>query len=84
MIVSDNTIEAENLGDFCRIMDKKRPNVPKRMAKNYLKKPRRALDFTANFATAAASKNLKKVMSTLPELITFHSTGKGLYLCKIV
>ena len=84
MTVSDNTIEAENLGDFCRIVGKKGPNVSKRMAKNYLRKPRRALDYTANFATAAASKNLKNVMSTLPGLITFYNTGKGLYLCKIV
>ena len=35
-------------------------------------------------ATAAASRNAKKVMSTLLELITFYNTGKGLYLGKCV
>ena len=50
------------------------------MAKNVLKNPSRALDVTANFATAAASRNPKTVMKSLPELITFSNTEKGLYL----
>ena len=54
------------------------------MAKNVLKNPTRALDFTANIATAAASRNPKNVMSTLPELITFYNTGKRIYLGKFV
>ena len=54
------------------------------MAKIVLKNPARALDITANIATAAASRNPKNVMSTLPELITFYNTGKGLYLGKFV
>ena len=54
------------------------------MAKNVLKNPTRALDITANIATAAASRNPKNVMSTLPELITFYNTGIGFYLGKFV
>ena len=54
------------------------------MAKSLLKNPSRALDITTNIATAAASRNPKNVTSTLPELITFYNTGKGLYLGKFV
>ena len=84
MIVSDNVIQAEGLGDFFKNLGKKGLNVSKKMAKNVLKNPSRALDITANIATAAASRNPKNVMSTLPELITFYNTGKGLYLGKFV
>ena len=80
MIVSDNTIKAEGLGDFFKNLGKKGLNVSKKMAKNVLKNPSRALDITANNATAAASRNPKNVMKSLPELITFYNTGKGLYL----
>ena len=79
MIVSDNTIQAEGLGDFFKNLGKKGLNVSKKMAKNVPKNPTRALDITANIATAAASRNPKIVMSTLPELITFYHTGEGLY-----
>ena len=71
MIVSDNTIQAEGLGDFFKNLGEKSLNVSKKMAKNVLKNPSRALDITANIATAAASRNPKNVMSNLPELITF-------------
>ena len=54
------------------------------MAKNVLSNPGRALDLTAKIATAAASRNSKQALSTLPELITFYNTGKGLYLGKFV
>ena len=54
------------------------------MAKNVTKKPSRALDITANIATAAASRNYKKEMKILPELIKFFNTGRGLYLGKFV
>ena len=80
MIVSDNTIKAEGLGDFFKNLGKKGLNVSKKMAKNVLKNPSRALDITANIAIAAASRNPKNVMKSLPELITFYNTGKGLYL----
>ena len=84
MIVSDNVIQAEGLGDFFKQLGKKRPNVSRKMAKNVLSNPARALDLTAKYATAAASRNSKQALSTLPELITFYNTGKGLYLGKFV
>ena len=54
------------------------------MAKNVLKDPSRALDITANFATAAASRNPKNVMKSLPEILFFYNTGKGFHLGKFV
>ena len=84
MTVSNNTIKAKGLGDVFKNLGKRGLNVSKKMAKNVLKNPSRALDITANFATAAASRNPKNVMKSLPELITFYKTGKGLYLGKIV
>ena len=80
MVVSDNTIEAEGLGDFFKNLGKKGLNVSKKMAKNVLSNPGRAIDLTAKIATAAASRNSKQALSTLPELITFYNTGRGLYL----
>ena len=80
MIVSDNVIQAEGLGDFFKNLGKKGLNASKKMAKNVLSNPGRAIDLTAKIATAAASRNSKQALSTLPELITFYHTGKGLYL----
>ena len=84
MTVSDDTIKAEGLGNFFKNLGKKGLNVSKRMAKNVLSNPGRALDLTAKKTTAAASRNSKQALSTLPELITFYNTGKGLYLGKFV
>ena len=84
MIVSDNVIQAESLGNFFRNQNKKGLNLSKKLAKNVLSNPGRALDLTAKKATAAASRNSKQALSTLPELITFYNTGKGLYLGKFV
>ena len=84
MTVIDNTIKAEGLGDFYRNLGIKGINVSKKMAKNVLSNHGRALNLTAKIATAAASKNTKQALSTLPELITFCNTGKGLYIGKIV
>ena len=84
MTISDNTIEAEGLSDFFKNLGKKGLNVSKKMAKIVLSNPGRALDLTAKTATAAASRNSKQALSTLPELITFYNTGKGLYLGKFV
>ena len=80
IIVSDNVIQAEGLGDFFKNLGKKGLNASKKMAKNVLSNPGRALDLTAKIATAAASRNSKQALSTLPELISFYHTGKGLYL----
>ena len=80
MIVSDNVIQAEGLGDFFKNLGKKGLNVSKKMAKNVLKNPGRALEIGANVGTAFASRNPKAALSTLPEVINFYHTGKGLYL----
>ena len=84
MIVSDNVIQAERLGSFFKNLGKTGLNISKTMAKNVLSNPGRALDLTAKIATAAASRNSKQALSTLPELITIYNTGKGLYLGKFV
>ena len=84
MIVSDNVVQAEGLGDIFKHLGKKGLNVSEEIAKNVLSNPGRALDLTAKIATAAASRNSKQALSTLPELITFYNTGKGLCLGKFV
>ena len=84
MIVPDNVIQAEGLGDFFKNLGKKGLKVSKKMAKNVLSNPGRTLDITAKIATAAASRNSKQALSTLPELITFYNTGKCFYLGKFV
>ena len=84
MIVSDNTIKAERLGDFLKNLGKISAKAGKKLAKNVLSNPGRALDLTAKKATAAATKNPKAGLSTLPEVINFYHTGKGLYLGKFV
>ena len=81
MTVSDNTIPAEGLCEFFKNPGKKGISVSKKMAKNVLSNPGRALDLTANIATAAVSRNVTK---TLPQLITFCNTGKLLYLDKFL
>ena len=43
------------------------------MSKNLISNPGRALVLTAKLATAAASRNSKQALSTLPELITFFT-----------
>ena len=59
MIVSDNTIKAESFGDFSKNLGKKGLKMSKKMTKNVLSYPGRALDLTAKTATAAASQNSK-------------------------
>ena len=54
------------------------------MEKTSLRNPGRALDITKNIATAAPSRIPKILLSTLPEVIKFYRTGKGLYLGKVV
>ena len=50
----------------------------KELATNVLKNPARALEISANVATATASRNPKAALSTLPEVINLYHTGKGL------
>ena len=80
MTVSDNTIKAEGLGDFFKNLGKKGLNASKKMAKNVLKNPGRALEIGANVGSAFASRSPKAALSSLPEVSNFYHTGKGLYL----
>ena len=66
MIVSNNTIEVEGLGDFFNFLGKKGLNVSKKMPKNVLENPGRALENGANVATAFASRSSKGTLSSLP------------------
>ena len=84
MTLSDNTEQAEGLVDFFENLGEKVLFVPKKMVKNVLINPGRALEITAKIATVAASRKSQQAPSTLPELITFFNTGKGLYLGKFV
>ena len=84
MIVSDNTIQAGGLGSFFKNVGKTSAKAAKKLASNALKNPARILGIGANVATAAASRNPKAALSTLPEVINFYHTGKGLYLRKFV
>ena len=84
VIVSDNTIKAEGLGNFFKNLGKRGLNVSKKIAENDLSNPMRALVITANISTADASRNPKNIKSTLPELITFCNTGKGFYPANFV
>ena len=84
MIVSDNTIKAEGLGDFFKNLGKVSSKAAKKLATNAIKNPGRFLGIGANVATAAVSKNPKAALSTLPEVINFYHTGRGLYLGKFV
>ena len=77
MIVSDNVIQAEGLGDFFKNLGKISAKAGKKLTKNVLSNPGRALDLTAKIATAAATKSPKAALSTLPEVINFYHTGKG-------
>ena len=57
MTVSDKTIKTESSGDFFKNLRKKGLFLSKKMVKNVLRNPRRALDLTAKLATAIVSKN---------------------------
>ena len=84
MTVSDNTIKAEGLGSFFKNLGKISAKAGKKLAKNVISNPGRALDLTAKIATAATTRSPKAALSTLPEVINFYHTGKGLYLGKFV
>ena len=84
MTVSDNTMKAEGLSSFFKNLGKISSKAGKKLAKNVLSNPGRALDLTAKIATAAATKSPKAALSTLPEVINFYHTGRGIYLGKFV
>ena len=76
MTVSDNTIKAEGLGSFFKNLGKISSKAGKKLAKNIISNPGRALDLTAKIATAAATKSPKAALSTLPEVINFTTLVK--------
>ena len=84
MIVSDNVVQAEGLGEFFKKMGKVSSKGAKKVAKNALKYPSRFLEIAADIATAAATKSPKAALSTLPEVIKFYHEGRGLYLGKFI
>ena len=84
MIVSDNTIQAEGLGDYFKNLGKVSSKAAKKLAKNALKNPSRFLEIGANIDTAAATKSPEAALSTLPEVVNFYHTGKGLYLPRFI
>ena len=79
LIVSDQTIQAEGLGEFFRGIGKAAKSVGKKILNN----PGRALELAANIGTAAASKNPQLIAATAPDILKFVHQGKGLYLGKI-
>ena len=80
MTISDNTKKTEGLSDFFKILGKSSVNVCKKVAEDVLRNPGRALDVTANVTGAVASRKPKAASSSLPEVINFYYSGKGLYL----
>ena len=84
MIVSDNTIQVEALCSFIKNLGKMSAKAGTKLATNILKNPTRFLEIGAYLATAAACRNPKAALPTIPEVITFYHTGKGLYLGKFV
>ena len=79
LIVSDQTIQAEGLGNFFKHLGSAAKNVGKKILNN----PGRALEIAANIGTAAASENPRMIAATAPDIIKFVHQGKGLYLGKI-
>ena len=80
MIVSDNVIQAEGLGDFFKKLGKVSGKAAKKLATNALKNLAKFLEIGANVAAATASRNPKAALSALPGVINFYHTGKGLNL----
>ena len=73
LIVSDQTIQAEGLGNFFKHLGSAAKNVGKKILNN----PRRALEIAANIGTAAASKNPRMIAATAPDIIKFVHQGRS-------
>ena len=74
MTVSDATIEAEGLKDFCISVGRATVNFGKKAANN----PVRALEIASKIGSAAASRNPSSALSATPDLIKFATTGEGI------
>ena len=79
LIVSDQTLNGEGLGNFFKHLGSAAKNVGKKILNN----PGRALEIAANIGTEAASKIPKLIAAAAPDIIKFVHQGKGLYLGKI-
>ena len=77
-IVSDQTIEAEGLKDFFKLIKKGTKNVGKKILNN----PERALQLAQQIGSAAITKNPALIASTAPDVLKFVHKGQGLYLGK--
>ena len=77
-------MKADGLGSFFKNLGKISAKAGKKLAPNALKNQARCLESGANVATAAASRNPKAALSTLPKVVNFYQTGRGLYLGKFV
>ena len=84
MIVSNNTIQAKGLGSFFKNLGRISAKTGKKLATIVLKNPSRASEITSNIATAATTNSPKAALSSLPKVIIFYHTGRGLYLGKFV
>ena len=76
LIVADQTIQAEGLGDFFNLLGKAAKSVGTKILNN----PGRALEIAANIGTAAASKNPKLIAGTAADNIKIVQLEKGFYL----
>ena len=74
MTVSDKTVQAKERDSFFKSLEEISAKVSKKLATNVLENPSRTLDITEIIATANASKNPKKVISTLPDVINVSHT----------
>ena len=84
MIVSDITIKAEGLDNFLKNLGRASVRAGRKLATKVLKSHGRSSEIGANIGSAAVSRNPKAALSTIPEIIKFYHTGKGLYLGKFV
>ena len=82
MTVSDNKIQTESLSSLFKSLGRISAKAGKKLATNVLKNPSRASEASANIDTAAVTKSPKAVKSSLPEVIGFYRTAKGLYLSR--
>ena len=62
MVVSENTIQAEGLGDFFKKLGKVSGKTAKKLATNALKNPSRFLEIGVNVAAETASRNPKAAL----------------------
>ena len=77
MVVSDNTVAEENIGDFFNhpwVKLPKTAKTDKRMAINLLKSPGLVFEIGTNIGSASSSENLNVNLSTKPDSTIFCHT----------